>query len=135
MGYTNASQEAEAGCGLPVGHPLIPLQPLIWAHGPAKALWFCDLMNLGCGQARGSRFPGPALTTPSHCQARGCWLEQLVEEAGLGGGWEVFPGRRGFREPGNSRSQQPCPKQGRRYRWHLPVVPFGANSACVALGR
>lgn len=62
MGYTNASQEPEAGCGLPVGHPLIPLQPLIWAHGPAKALWLCDPMNLSCGQARGSRFPGSALT-------------------------------------------------------------------------
>lgn len=78
MGYTNASREPEAGCGLPTGRPLIPLQPLIWAWGPAKALWFSDLVNLGCGQARDPWFPGPALTTPK-CQAHGQWRGQLVE--------------------------------------------------------
>lgn len=82
---THASHEPEAACGLPIGRPLIPLQPLIWARGPAKTLWFCDLVNLGCGQPRHPRFPGPALTTPSECQARGHWLGQLMEAAGLGG--------------------------------------------------
>lgn len=61
-GLQKCLQELEAGCGLPIGRPLILLQPLIWAQGPAKALRFCDLMNLGCGQARDPRFPGSALT-------------------------------------------------------------------------
>lgn len=111
LGYTNASQEPEVGCGLPVGRPLIPLQPLIWARVPAKTLWFCDLVNLGCGQARDPRFPGPALTTPSECQARGHWLGQLMEAAGLGGGRKFFPGHGGFKGPGNPILNRPS--QGR----------------------
>lgn len=71
MDYTNTSQEPEVGCGLPIGRPLIPLQPLIWAQGPAKALWFCDLINLGCEQARDPRFPGSAWTTPVSAKPMG----------------------------------------------------------------
>lgn len=57
VGHTNASQEPEASCGLPIGRPLIPLQPLIWEPGPARTLWYCDLVNLVCGP----KVPRPCL--------------------------------------------------------------------------
>lgn len=107
MGNPNSSQEPEAGCGLPIGHPLIPLQLLILAWGPAKALWSCDLVNLGCGQPGDPRFPGPALTTPGECQACGHGLGQLMEAAGLRGGRKFLPGHGGFKEPGNPILNRP----------------------------